>query len=133
MAAGPVGLLLNVVGVGFVAICVAETVSELVQLWTVPNAVYYYVKYFVDTEAAWVVTGLYWYSYSAVFAVQMLAAAKLVQFWDLTAIWPPFIFFLLVPILLLAMERPTTGKLLLAGQDLATISKVLLQIGRAHV
>lgn len=83
------------------AICVAETVSELVQLWTVPNAVYYYVKYFVDTEAAWVVTALYWYSYAAVFAVQMLGAAKLVQFWDLTALWPPFIFYLIVPFLLL--------------------------------
>ncbi|KAK0645438.1 amino acid permease-domain-containing protein [Cercophora newfieldiana] len=102
--AGPVGLLLNVVGVGLVAVCVAETVSELTQLWTVPNAVYYYIKYFVDTEAAWVVTALYWYSYSAVFAVQMLGAANLVQFWDLTAIWPPFIFYLIVPILLLSIN-----------------------------
>lgn len=92
------------VGVGLVAVCVAETISELVQLWTVPNAVYYYVKYFVDTEAAWVVTGLYWYSYAAIFAVQMLSAAKLVQFWDLTAIWPPFIFYLMVPIVLLSIN-----------------------------
>ncbi|KAK3363172.1 amino acid permease-domain-containing protein [Lasiosphaeria hispida] len=102
--AGPLGLLLNVVGVGLVAVCVGETVSELVQLWTVPNAVYYYIKQFVDTEAAWVVTGLYWYANAAVFAVQMLGAAKLVQFWDLTAIWPPFIFYLVVPFLLLSLN-----------------------------
>ncbi|KAK0753681.1 amino acid permease/ SLC12A domain-containing protein, partial [Schizothecium vesticola] len=99
--AGPVGLLLNVAGVGLVAICVAETLSELNQLWTVPSAVYFYIKHFVDTEAAWVVTALYWYSYSAIFAVQMLGAANLVQYWDLAAIWPPFIFYLLVPALLL--------------------------------
>ena len=30
----------------------------------------------------------------------MLGAAKLVQFWSLTAIWPPFIFFLVVPFVL---------------------------------
>lgn len=74
------------------------------QIWAVPNAVYYYVKSFVDAEVAWVVTLLYWYSYAAVFAVQMLGAAKLVQFWDLTSIWPPFIFYLVTPILLLALN-----------------------------
>jgi amino acid permease len=102
--AGPLGLLLNVAGVGLVALCVAETVSELVQLWTMPNALYYYVKYFVDTEAAWVVTALYWYSYAAVFAVQMLGAAKLVQFWEPPAGWLPFVFYFAVPALLLAIN-----------------------------
>ncbi|KAK0707342.1 amino acid permease-domain-containing protein [Lasiosphaeris hirsuta] len=102
--AGPVGLLVNVLGLGLVAICVGETVSEFVQLWAVPNAVYYYIKYFIDDEAAWVVTILYWYSNATVFAVQMLGAAKLVQFWSLIAIWPPFIFFLMVPFILLAVN-----------------------------
>ncbi len=94
---GPVGLLLNVVVLGLIAICVGETVSEFVQVWGVPNAVYEYVAAFVDEDAAWVVAILYWYSFAAAFGVQMLSAAKLMQYWEPENWLPPLIFFGLVP------------------------------------
>lgn len=103
-ASGPVGLLLNVFVLGVIAICVGETVSEFVQVWGVPNAVYEYVAAFVDEDAAWVVAILYWYSFAAATAVQMLSAAKLLQYWGIAETWPPFIFFGIVPWLLFALN-----------------------------
>ena len=96
-ASGPVGLLLDVLVLGCIAICVGETVSEFVQLWGVPNAVYEYVAAFVDEDVAWVVAILYWYSFASAAAVQMLSAAKLMLYWQPENWLPPMIFFGLVP------------------------------------
>ncbi|KAK3377587.1 amino acid permease-domain-containing protein [Podospora didyma] len=101
---GPVGLLLDVIALGVLTLCVGETVSELVQVWAVPNAVYEYVAAFVDRDIAWVVAILYWYSFAAAFASQMIAAAKLFQYWGLAPIWPPLIFFGLVPVALFVIN-----------------------------
>jgi amino acid permease len=58
---GPLGLLLTIIVLGFIAICVGETISELVQVWAVPNAIYEYISAFVDRDLAAVVAVLYWY------------------------------------------------------------------------
>ena len=60
--AGPGGVLLAFAIVAVVAICTMEGVSEMVQLFRVPNALLEYVKYFVDEDLAWVVGVAYWYA-----------------------------------------------------------------------
>lgn len=58
--AGPGGFIVATVVIGFIAICVMESISELVQLFPCPNAVVEYTRAFVDKDLAWVVGIAYW-------------------------------------------------------------------------
>ena len=58
--AGPAGLLVAFFIVSFITIMVMEGVSELTQLFPAPNAVFEYVRAFVDEDLAWVVGIAYW-------------------------------------------------------------------------
>ena len=61
--AGPVGLLLALLFVAVTSICVIECLGELVIQWPVSNAMFEYVKAFVDRDLA-IVAGLaYWYTF----------------------------------------------------------------------
>ncbi|KAH8890573.1 hypothetical protein GQ53DRAFT_866849, partial [Thozetella sp. PMI_491] len=102
--AGPLGLIITVMVLGLIAVCVGETVSELVQVWAVPNAVYEYIYAFVDKDLAAVIALLYWYSFSSAFAVQMLGAANLLTYWLPDNTWPPFVFYGVVPWVLVAVN-----------------------------
>ena len=85
--AGPAGLILSVVVIGFIAIFVSEGISELSQQFPAPNAIVEYVKTFVDEDLGWVVGIAYWYAFASVFAVQNLAAAQLSTYWGLDQTW----------------------------------------------
>ncbi|KAL8303154.1 hypothetical protein RB600_006860 [Gaeumannomyces tritici] len=86
--AGPYGLLFAVVIFGSVAVCVGETVGELVQLFPVPNAIFEYVSAFVDKDVAWGVAILYWFAYASIFPYQVLAVARILHFWVPMNPWP---------------------------------------------
>ncbi len=43
-----------------IAICAAEGLSELTQLFPAPNAIVEYVRAFVDEDLAWVIGIAYW-------------------------------------------------------------------------
>jgi amino acid transporter len=58
--AGPGGTLVALFLVGALAICVMSCVSELVQLFPVPNAIVEYIKAFVDEDLAWCCGIAYW-------------------------------------------------------------------------
>lgn len=98
--AGPGGFLFAVAILGLLACCVGETISELVQLFPTPNAVFEYVKAFVDEEWAWVVTIQYFYVNASVFATLMLGAASLMKYWDPGDVLPPVLFYVVAPVAL---------------------------------
>jgi amino acid permease len=54
----PIESWLNMAGV--IAICAAEGLSELTQLFPAPNAIVEYVRAFVDEDLAWVIGIAYW-------------------------------------------------------------------------
>jgi amino acid transporter len=58
--AGPSGAFLAFGIVGFVAICVMEGISEMIQMFPTPNALMEFVRAFVDPDLAWVVGVAYW-------------------------------------------------------------------------
>jgi len=64
---GPIGFIVATAIVGVIAICVMESVSELVQLFPCPNAIVEYTRAFVDRDLAWVVGIAYWYDYQPLF------------------------------------------------------------------
>jgi amino acid transporter len=49
---------------GVIAICAAEGLSELTQLFPAPNAIVEYVRAFVDEDLAWVIGIAYWWEFS---------------------------------------------------------------------
>jgi len=89
---------------GIFAIFIGETLSELVQLFPAPNAIFCYVSAFVDEDLAWVIGVSYWYAFATIFATQMLGAAKLLSYWSPAPVWPPLIFYGLMPWLLFALN-----------------------------
>ena len=58
--AGPAGVLLAFFVVGFIAICVVECISEMIQMFPTPNAIMEFVRVFVDEDLAWVIGIAYW-------------------------------------------------------------------------
>jgi amino acid permease len=91
--------------VGVVAICFGETVSELVQVFPVPNATFVYVNFWLgDQDIAWATGTLYWYAWATIFAQEMISAAKLLGFWNPGTVWPGLIFYFLVPCSLVAIN-----------------------------
>jgi yeast amino acid transporter len=62
--AGPGGALVSYAFMGVVAIAVMECVSEMVQLFPVPNAMVEYVNAFLDPDLARVIGVAYWYTFS---------------------------------------------------------------------
>lgn len=58
--AGPMGLVLCIVIQGVIAAFVGESVSELVQVFPAPNALYAYVENFVDEDLGWIASIAHW-------------------------------------------------------------------------
>jgi len=128
---GPVGFIVATLIVGVIAICVMESVSELVQLFPCPNAIVEYTRAFVDRDLAWVVGIAYWYdhhlivrrrakfsryTYVATFAAQNLALAQLCERWIQSKVLEGLVFFTLTPLVLfdLNLAGVFVGLLLLA-------------------
>ncbi|KAI4597537.1 hypothetical protein KJ359_004239 [Pestalotiopsis sp. 9143b] len=112
--AGPLGMILAVLILGLIAAMVAETIGEFVRLFPAPNAVYEYVYAFLDEELAVVTALAYWYCYAAVFANQMLSAAKLLHVWQVpnnagldlspSGGLPAYLFYGIIPAVLFAIN-----------------------------
>lgn len=107
--AGPAGALVALVIMGVIAICVAEGLSELTQLFPAPNAIVEYVRAFVDEDLAWAVGIAYWFTYSSIFATQNLAAANLAVYWGLKQVWQIIIFYFVTPGVLVAINLVGVG------------------------
>ncbi|KAG8158674.1 hypothetical protein KVR01_011796 [Diaporthe batatas] len=95
---GPLGLLVAFMILSVIAACIGDTVSHLVQLFPTPNAVFEYVYNFVDHELGWVVGFSYWYAWVTTFALEMLTAASITQFWGLDHVGIGVIFYVAVPV-----------------------------------
>lgn len=55
------GLIMCVIIQGLIAAFVGESVSELVQMFPAPNALYVYVAEFVDEDLGWIASVAHWY------------------------------------------------------------------------
>ena len=53
-------MLLALFIIGIIAAMMMEGVSEFVQLFPAPNAIYHYVRAFVDEDLAWIAGFAYW-------------------------------------------------------------------------
>jgi amino acid permease len=123
---GPLGLLVAMVFAGFVAICVGETISEMVQVFPVPNAAFNYVKYWLgDEDIAWAIGTLYWYAWATIFAQQMISAANLLGYWGPGRFWPCVTFYFLAPLALIMLN--------LFPVDVSAVFFLLLFIDRSGV
>jgi len=89
---------------GFVAICVGDSIAEMTQQFPVYNAIVEFVRVFVDEEFGWVVGIAYWYAFASVFAVQNLVAAQLASYWNLLGIWQTLAFFFFIAIVLVVIN-----------------------------
>jgi amino acid permease len=99
-----VGLLLAIILAGAIAVCVGETVGEMVQVFRIPNAIFEYTAAWVDEDIAWVTGILYFYCWASILPEEMLSAAALAKYWELEPVWPPLVFYGLVPFFLVALN-----------------------------
>ncbi|KAG8531717.1 uncharacterized protein KY384_003349 [Bacidia gigantensis] len=102
--AGPSGALLAFGIVGVIAICVMECVSELIQMFPTPNAIVEFVRVFVDEDLSWVIGVAYWYTWSSIFATQIIAAAAFTNYWGFAQVYQTVFMYFLTPVLLLAIN-----------------------------
>ncbi|CAN9425235.1 unnamed protein product [Alternaria alternata] len=107
--AGPTGALVGLFITGVIAICAAEGLSELTQLFPAPNAIVEYVRAFVDEDLAWVIGIAYWFTFSSMFASQNLVAANLAVYWGLKQVWQIVLFYFLTPGVLVAINLVGVG------------------------
>ncbi|KAH3979022.1 hypothetical protein HBI38_092300 [Parastagonospora nodorum] len=126
--AGPGGALLALVIVGIIAICMAEGLSELTQLFPAPNAIVEYVRAFVDKDYAWVVGIAYWFTYISIFAGQNLMAAKLSEYWGLKQVWQIVLFYFATPTLLVCINLVGVGTFGWV-EAVSGILKIILVVG----
>jgi len=90
---------------GVIAICVGETVSEMVQVFPIPNATFVYIRYWLgDQDIAWAMGVLYWYVWALIFATEMISGAHLLNYWNPGPVWPGLTFFFWVPCGLVALN-----------------------------
>ncbi|CAN9417229.1 unnamed protein product [Alternaria alternata] len=117
---------------GVIAICAAEGLSELTQLFPAPNAIVEYVRAFVDEDLAWVIGIAYWFTYSSIFATQNLAAANLAVYWGLTQVWQIVLFYFVTPGVLVAINLVGVGTF---GwiEAIGGILKIMLVLGATIV
>ena len=80
--AGPGGLILSFIIVGFTAICVMESIGEMVQLFPTPNFMSEVVRTFVDEELGLVVELLYWSSHALIYSGLVISAVNLTDYWN---------------------------------------------------
>ncbi|KAG9190161.1 hypothetical protein G6011_08249 [Alternaria panax] len=76
------------------AICVAECISEMVQLFPAPNAIAEYTRHLIDEDFGWAIGIAYWLTYLSIFAAQNIMAASLSEYWgEKDGIWRPIVFY----------------------------------------
>ncbi|KAK3175307.1 hypothetical protein OEA41_002554 [Lepraria neglecta] len=78
-----------------------EGISEMIQMFPTPNALMEFVRAFVDPDLAWVVGVAYWYTYSSIFAAQIIAAASFAEYWGLAQVYQTVAFYVLCPVVIL--------------------------------
>jgi amino acid permease len=99
-----------------------ECVSEFTQLFPAPNAIPDIIAAFVDEDLAWVVGIAYWcsrfhflilltikltsfrYTYTSIFANQLVEAATLTNYWGLAEIWRTLGLYVLAPFVIVALN-----------------------------
>jgi amino acid transporter len=121
--AGPGGALVAIMVGGITAISVMECVSEFTQLFPAPNAIVDIIAAFLCEDWAWVAGIAYWclhsdflvllsikltsqirYTYTSIFANQLVEAATLTNYWQLAAIWQTLGLYVLAPLVIIALN-----------------------------
>jgi yeast amino acid transporter len=101
--AGPGGALIAFAVAGLVTIAVMQGISEMMQLWPIPNPMVEFVSTFVDKDLA-VVTGIgYWYAYATALPVFVINTVDLLDYWDIPKTWKLNLF-VFVPIAILIIN-----------------------------
>lgn len=102
--AGPAGGITAFGLVGIGVIMIMEGVAEMIAHWPISNAMFEFVKVFVDKELALVVGFGYWLAYSVSFGTLICAASNLAARWTWPTSVQDIVFVVFTPLVLLSLN-----------------------------
>ncbi len=79
---GPVGCLIAFIFVGTIVYSVMVSLSEMAAYIPVTGSTTVYASRFVDPSLGFATGWIYWFSWSVTFALELVAAGLIIQFWD---------------------------------------------------
>ncbi|KAI1383560.1 amino acid permease/ SLC12A domain-containing protein [Hypoxylon trugodes] len=80
--AGPVGCLIAFIFVGSIVFSVMTSLGEMAAFLPVAGSFTVYASRFVDRSLGFAMGWIYWFSWSITFALELVAAGLIIQYWD---------------------------------------------------
>ncbi|KAI2623532.1 amino acid permease/ SLC12A domain-containing protein [Hypomontagnella submonticulosa] len=80
--AGPVGCLIAFIFVGTIVFSVMTSLGEMASFIPVAGSFTVYASRFVDRSLGFAMGWIYWFSWSVTFALELVAAGVIIQYWD---------------------------------------------------
>ena len=80
--AGPVGCLIAYIFVGAIIFSIMVSLSEMATYIPVAGSFTVFPSRFVDRSLGFAVGWIYWFSWSSTFALELVAASLIIQFWN---------------------------------------------------
>ncbi|OTB08566.1 hypothetical protein M426DRAFT_316577 [Hypoxylon sp. CI-4A] len=80
--AGPVGCLIAFIFVGSIIFSVMTSLGEMATFIPVAGSFTVYASRFVDRSLGFAMGWIYWFSWSITFALELVAAGLIIQYWD---------------------------------------------------
>ncbi|KAI0831538.1 amino acid permease/ SLC12A domain-containing protein [Hypoxylon sp. FL0890] len=82
--AGPVGCLIAFIFVGSIVFSIMTSLGEMATFIPVAGSFTVYASRFVDRSLGFAMGWIYWFSWSITFALELVAAGLIIQYWDST-------------------------------------------------
>lgn len=82
--AGPVGCLIAFLFVGSIVFSIMTSLGEMASFIPVAGSFTVYASRFVDRSLGFAMGWIYWFSWSITFALELVAAGVIIQYWDST-------------------------------------------------
>lgn len=80
--AGPVGCLIAFIFVGSIVFSIMTSLGEMATFIPVAGSFTVYASRFVDRSLGFAMGWIYWFSWSVTFALELVAASVIIQYWD---------------------------------------------------
>lgn len=80
--AGPVGCLIAFIFVGSIVFSIMTSLGEMAAFIPVAGSFTVYASRFVDRSLGFAMGWIYWFSWSITFALELVAAGVIIQYWD---------------------------------------------------
>ncbi|KAI6084572.1 amino acid permease/ SLC12A domain-containing protein [Hypoxylon rubiginosum] len=80
--AGPVGCLIAFIFVGSIIFSIMTSLGEMAAFIPVAGSFTVYASRFVDRSLGFAMGWIYWFSWSVTFALELVAAGVIIQYWD---------------------------------------------------